>query len=333
MHISDFVHALPKAELHVHLVGAASVDTVLALARNHPGGPVPTDEAELRKFYEFTDFRHFINVYGVVNDLVTTGEDVRTLVVGYARDAVLSNIRYAEVTVSATSHLRAGIAPDELVEALSAGRAEALAVHGVMLQWIFDVPGIWDRDWGVTSARFATEYRPEGLVGFGLGGFESDSPRASFREAFAMARDAGLHMVPHAGETTPPSEIWAALRDLRAERIGHGVSAVRDPELLRHLADEGVVLEVCPTSNIRTGAVTSWDEHPLPRLLEAGVPVTVNTDDPGMFHTDLDREYLVCHERFGFGRDELAGLARAGVRASFAPAAVKEQLLKEINAV
>ncbi|WP_329793744.1 adenosine deaminase [Lentzea sp. DG1S-22] len=333
MHISDFVHALPKAELHVHLVGAASIDTVLALARNHPGGRVPTDETELRKFYEFTDFRHFINVYGIVNDLVTTGEDVRTLVVGYARDAARTNIRYAELTISATSHLRAGIAPDELVEALNAGRDEALAVHGVTLQWIFDVPGVWDRDWGMTSARFATEHRPEGLVGFGLGGFESDSPRANFREAFAMARDAGLHMVPHAGETTPPSEIWAALHDLRAERIGHGVSAVQDPGLLRHLADEGVVVEVCPTSNLRTGAVRSFDEHHLPRLVEAGVPVTISTDDPGMFHTDLDREYLLCHERFGFGRDELAGLARAAVRASYAPAELKDQMLKEIDAV
>ncbi|WP_086669253.1 adenosine deaminase [Lentzea kentuckyensis] len=333
MHISDFAHALPKAELHVHLVGAASVDTVLALARNHPDGPVPTDEAALRKFYEFTDFRHFINVYGVVNDLVTTGEDVRTLVVGYARDAARTNIRYAELTISATSHLRAGIAPDELVEALAAGREEALAVHGVALQWIFDVPGIWDRDWGMTSARFASEYRPEGLVGFGLGGFESDSPRAKFREAFAMARDAGLHMVPHAGETTPPSEIWAALRDLHAERIGHGVSAVRDPELLRHLAGEGVVVEVCPTSNIRTGAVKALDEHHLPQLVEAGVPVTISTDDPGMFHTDLDREYLLCHERFGFSRDELAGFARAAVRASFAPVELKDQLLKEIDAL
>ncbi|MGW6933854.1 adenosine deaminase [Lentzea sp. NPDC054927] len=333
MHISDFVHALPKAELHVHLVGAASVDTVLALARNHPDGSVPTDEAALRKFYEFTDFGHFIDVYGVVNDLVTTGEDVRTLIVGYARDAARTNIRYAELTISASSHLRAGIAHDELVEALAAAREEALAVHGVALQWIFDVPGVWDRDWGMTSARFATEHRPEGLVGFGLGAFESDAPRANFREAFAMARDAGLRMVPHAGETAPASEIWAAVRDLRAERIGHGVSAIDDPELVRHLADEGIVVEMCPTSNIRTGAVKSFDEHPLPRLLEAGVTVTVNTDDPGMFHTDLDREYLLCHEQFGFGREELADLARSAVRASFAPAELKDQLLKEIDAL
>jgi aminodeoxyfutalosine deaminase len=331
--VHQFVAALPKVELHVHLVGAASLDTVLTLARNHPECAVPTDEAELRRFYEFTDFAHFIEVYAKVNDLVTTGPDIATLALGLAGDLARNNVRYAEVTVSATSHLRAGIPADELTEVLERSRARALTDHGVELAWIFDIPGLYDGDDGMTSADYAIEHRPAGTVGFGLGGFEADAERRRFRRAFDRARDAGLHCVPHAGETVGPAEIWSALRDLKAERIGHGTSAVLDPELLAHLAFEGVPLEVCPTSNVRTAAVTSLTEHPLPRLLEAGVPITVATDDPGMFHTDLNREYLLCHEEFGLSRHELADLARAGVRASFCSDARKAELLAEIGAV
>ncbi|GAA2674893.1 MULTISPECIES: adenosine deaminase [Actinosynnema] len=329
----SFIAALPKVELHVHLVGSASPATVLSLARRHPDGPVPTEEAELLRFYEFTDFGHFIDVYGKVNDLVTTGADVTDLVLGLAREQAARNVRYTEVTVTASSHLRAGIPAAELTAALEEGRERARSEHGVELAWVFDVPGLWDRDFGLTSARYAVEHRPEGSVGFGIGGFEADSPRASFREAFAMARDAGLRSVPHAGETTGPDEVWAALRELGAERIGHGTSAARDPELLRHLAERGIALEVCPTSNLRTGAVRSLDEHPLPALLAAGVPVALATDDPGMFHTDLNREYLLCHERFGLGRAELADLAASAVAASFAPDALKAELVAGIDAL
>ncbi|MFD1146286.1 adenosine deaminase [Saccharothrix hoggarensis] len=329
----EFIAALPKVELHVHLVGSASPETVLALARRHPRNAVPTDEAELRRFYEFTDFGHFIDVYAAVNDLVTTGDDVAALVLGLAEEQARRNVRYAEVTVSATSHLRAGIAPEELDEALATSRERARAEHGVELAWVFDIPGLWDRDFGLTSAKYAITHRPPGTVGFGLGGFEADAPRRAFREAFTLARDAGLHCVPHAGETTGPDQIREALDDLHAERVGHGVNAVADPELLRRLAAEGIALEVCPTSNLRTGAVAAMADHPLPKLLDAGVPVTLATDDPGMFHTDLNREYLLCHEEFGLGRGELAELARAGVRASFAPDELKQSLLDEIDAL
>jgi aminodeoxyfutalosine deaminase len=139
-------------------------------------------------------------------------------------------------------------------------------------------------------------------------------------------------LVPHAGETTGPETIWAALRELRAERIGHGTSAIGDPALVAYLVEQGIPVEVCPTSNLRTRAVATLAEHPLPRLLEAGVPVTLATDDPGMFHTDLNREYLLCHEHFGLGRAELAELSRAGVRAAFCSAELKRSLLAEIDA-
>jgi aminodeoxyfutalosine deaminase len=330
--VHDFIAALPKVELHVHLVGSASVDTVLGLAARHPDRGVPTDAGALAEFYEFTDFAHFIDVYVKVNNLVTSGADVTDLVLGLAADLARNNVRYAEVTVTPKGHLIAGIEPDELAEALEAGRARALAAHGVELAWVFDIPGGFERPDSLETITWALRHRPAGTVGFGLGGPEIGIPRAGFRESFDRARDAGLRLVPHAGETTGPETIWSALRDLHAERIGHGTSAVADPALLAHLAEHRVAVEICPTSNLRTRAVATLDEHPLPAMLAAGVPVTLATDDPGMFHTDLNREYLLCHEHFAMGRAELADLARAGVHASFAPAELRARLLTEIDA-
>lgn len=329
----EFVAALPKVELHVHLLGSASLDTVLNLANRHPDRGVPTDRDGLRAYYEFTDFAHFIQVYVKVNSLVRTGVDVTALVVGLAGDLARNRVRYAEVTVTPLSHLAQGIEPDELAEALTAGRFVARERHGVELAWVLDVAGELGHEAGMTTVAWALRHRPAGTVGFGLGGAELGVPRELFVEPFRMARDGGLHLVPHAGETTGPETIWSALQHLHAERIGHGTSAVLDPRLLAHLAAQGIPVEVCPTSNLRTRAVPTLAEHPLPRLLDAGVPVTLATDDPGMFHTDLNREYLLCHEHFGLGRSELADLARAGARAAFCSEGLRTELLAEIDAV
>lgn len=330
--VRDFIHRLPKAELHVHLVGSASLDTVLELARRHPGQAVPTERERLRAFYEFTDFAHFIDVYVKVTQLVVSGADITALVVGLARDLAASQVRYAEVTVTPIPHVMMGIEPDELAEALTEGRRRALREHGVTLAWVFDIAGSLGYDAGVATAEWVLRHRPEGTVGFGLGGHEVGVPRERYRVPFEMAREGGLHLVPHAGEVTGPETIWSALTNLHAERIGHGTSAVRDPELLAHLAAEGIPLEVCPSSNLRTRAVAAIADHPFPRLLDAGVPVTLATDDPGMFHTDLNREYLLVHEHFGLSRGDLADLARAGVRAAFCGADLKATLMAEIDA-
>jgi aminodeoxyfutalosine deaminase len=155
---------------------------------------------------------------------------------------------------------------------------------------------------------------------------------ADYAAGFGRARDAGLHCLPHAGETVGPAEVWAAVRELGAERIGHGIGAVGDPGLLAQLADRGIVLEVCPTSNLRTGAVPSLAEHPLPQLVAAGVPVSLATDDPGMFDTDLDTEYRVAHEVLGLGAAaELAEIARTGTRAAYCSGELRSRVLAEID--
>ncbi|MGI5132639.1 adenosine deaminase [Pseudonocardia sp. CA-107938] len=331
--VAAFTAALPKVELHLHLVGSASLDTVLTLARRHPERGVPTDRDELRRFYAFRDFPHFLDVYFAVNRLVTTGADVVTLLDGAAAELATRNVRYAEIQVTPVRNLGSGISFDDLAQALADGRELAAAKHGVELGWIFDgdtalgLPGLEQ------TLEFAVQHRPPGTVGLGLGGAEIGVRRADYAPLFARARDAGLHCLPHAGETVGPEEVWAAVRDLGAERVGHGIGAATDPALLDVLAERGITLEVCPMSNVRTAAVPSLAEHPLPRIVAAGVPVTLATDDPGMFDTDLDTEYRVAHEVLGLSPAQLADIARAGARAAFCSPQLRAELLTGIDEV
>jgi len=329
--IHAFIAGLPKVELHLHLVGAAPASTVLELARRHPDREVPTEAGALRDFYRFTDFGHFIEVYIAVNSLVRAADDVASLVTGVAADLAGQGVTYAEVTVTPDSHLIMGIPPDGLAEALSRGRAEAADEHGVDLAWVFDIPGELGLASGERTIDWVERWAPEGSVGFGLGGPEAGVPRTQFGAVFGRARALGLASVPHAGETTGPQTIWDALLHLDAERIGHGISAITDPQLLAYLAEHRVPLEVCPTSNLRTRAVPRLEDHPLPALVAAGVPVTLGSDDPGMFDTTLHDEYAIAHEVLGMSPAQLVGLARTGVEVSYAPANRKAELLSAIE--
>ena len=328
-----FIAGLPKAELHVHLVGSASPETVLGLSRRHPSSTVPIDLRALRDFYSFTDFAHFIDVYIAVNSLVVSAADITDLVVGLARDLAACNVRYAEVTVTPYSHLLVGIPAADITAALAVGRQRAADEHAVRLQWVFDIPGECGPAAGLDTVDWLLDQKPSGTAGFGLGGPEIGFPRALFTESFDRARAAGLPSLPHAGETTGPESVWSALDDLGAVRVGHGIASVVDPALLARLRDDDVALEVCPTSNARTGAVASLEVHPLSRLVDAGVPVTLGSDDPGMFATTLTREYEVAHEVLGLTLPQLTEIARTGVRVSFAPDEVKVVMLAEIDAV
>ena len=330
--LTSFIARLPKAELHVHHVGSASPRIVAELAARHEGtSPVPADQAALADYFAFRDFGHFIEVYLSVVDLVRDDEDVRTLTYEVARELARQQVRYAELTVTPYSHVRRGIAAPAFCAAIEDARAGAAADFGVDLRWCFDIPGEAGLPAAEETLRIALDQQPAGLISFGLGGPEIGVPRPQFKPYFDQARAAGLHSVPHAGETTGPETVWDALRDLGAERIGHGISAARDPQLLSYLAEHGIPLEVCPTSNVRTRAVASIDEHPLPALVAAGVPVTINSDDPPMFGTTLEEEYAVAARLLGLDNAGVAGLARAAVHASFLPPAGKTALLTEID--
>ncbi|MEU1819601.1 adenosine deaminase [Streptomyces roseifaciens] len=330
--LDSFIAGLPKAELHVHHVGSASPRIVAELAARHPDSPVPTDPEALADFFTFRDFAHFIEVYLSVVDLIRDAEDVRLLTYEVARDMARQNIRYAELTVTPFSSTRRGIPDAAFVEAIEDARKAAETELGVVLRWCFDIPGEAGLEAAEETARIACKLKPEGLVSFGLGGPEIGVPRPQFKPYFDRAIAEGLHSVPHAGETTGPQTIWDALVDLRAERIGHGTSAPQDPALLAHLAEHRIPLEVCPTSNLATRAVTDLDRHPIKEMVAAGVLVTVNSDDPPMFGTDLNREYGVAARLLELDAAGVAGLAKNAVDASFMDETGKKALRAEIDA-
>ncbi|MFI1196643.1 adenosine deaminase [Micromonospora sp. NPDC020750] len=330
--LSTFIAGLPKVELHVHHVGSASPRIVAELAARHAGrSPVPADPDALADYFAFRDFAHFIEVYLSVVDLIRDPEDVWILTHEVARELARQQVRYAELTVTPYSHVRRGIPAPAFCEAIEDARKRAEADFGIALRWCFDIPGEAGLPAAEETLRICLEERPDGLISFGLGGPEIGVPRPQFKPYFDQARAAGLHSVPHAGETTGPQTVWDALRDLGAERIGHGISAAEDPELLAHLAERRIALEVCPTSNLRTRAVASLDEHPLPRLVEAGVLVTINSDDPPMFGTTLDNEYAVAARLLGVGPEGVAALAADAVNAAFLEPGEKSRLTAEID--
>jgi aminodeoxyfutalosine deaminase len=334
--LSSFIAGLPKAELHVHHVGSASPGIVSELAMRHPG-VVPIDPEELRRFFEFRDFAHFIEVYLAVVSLIRTDADVRYLTYEVGRElATTQQVRYAELTCTPyTSVLPEdpdhGIPIEAYTEAIEDARLAAERDFGIVLRWIYDIPGESGMPAADATLSFATNHRVDALVGFGVGGPEIGVARRQFEPHFSAARRVGLHSVPHAGETTGPETVWQALDLFGAERIGHGTSAAEDPKLLAHLAEYGIPLEVCPSSNVATRAVPSLDEHPLQAFRDAGVTVTVNSDDPSMFGTTLNQEYEIAARLLDLDHAGVAELARAAVRASFAPDDLKVAMVAEID--
>ncbi|MFF5077599.1 adenosine deaminase [Actinoplanes sp. NPDC000266] len=331
--LTAFIAGLPKVELHVHHVGSATPDTVARLAERHAGTTtVPADPRLLADYFTFTDFAHFIDVYLSVVDLIRDAEDVATLTYDIGAGLAAQSVRYAELTLTPYSSVTRGIPAEAYCEAIEDARRRAARDHGIELRWCFDIPGEPTMTGADVTLDVALEQRPDGLVSFGLGGPEAGIPRSRYAGHFAAARAAGLHSVPHAGESTGPGTVWDAIRHLAPERLGHGIAAAQDPELMAHLREHDIALEVCPTSNVCTRSVPSLADHPLPRLVAAGVPVTINSDDPPMFSTTLNREYQVAADLLNLDEQGVAELARQAVRYSFLDGPGKAAVLAEIDA-
>lgn len=326
------IEKMPKVELHVHLEGSVYPELLLQLAEKHGQG-MPFEDAEgAREWFQFRDFPHFIDVYIEVCRNLRDEDDYALITSEMGRRAAAENIRYLEVTYSPSSILnpRVGGSADVAWAGIQEGRRIAKRDHGVEMQFILDpVRGRQEED-VMQLAQWFASHIGDGLVGFGLGGLEYGNLASRYRAAFELARSAGAKVSLHAGETDGPASIRDAL-SLGPDRIGHGVRSIEDETLVADLADMGMLLEVSPTSNVQLGVYASYAEHPIRKLYDAGVPVTVNSDDPPMVGTTLTNEHLVLAEHFGFTLDELIGLERTAIEHAFLPPDQVRALLQEFD--
>jgi aminodeoxyfutalosine deaminase len=286
----------PKIELHVHLEGTIRPETLLAIAKRN-GYPLPADTVEgIARLYDYRDFAHFIEVWILTTNALQHSGDFRQIVVDYAEEAAGHGAVYLEGIFSPAERARRGVGWDEMFSGYCDGAQAALELHGVEVRLTPDIFRGATEDESNDVIRFSAKYRDRGIVGIGLGGLEAEFPPEDYASIFDVVKGEGFASVPHAGEVAGPASIRGALDVLHADRIRHGIRAVEDPALVAELRDRGIVLDVCPISNVRTGAVPSLEEHPLRRLLDAGVRCSISTDDPAMFDTDLEREYETAAE-------------------------------------
>lgn len=331
MNIQEFIRRMPKVELHVHLEGSIEPATLLKLAERHQVSlPARTIE-ELREWYKFTDFNHFIEVYMAICSCVRTADDLELIATEFLKDRAEQNILYSEVIYTPFTHLPHIPLVDQLA-ALNRARKEAEQRYGVRINFAPDISRehrpIEDSH---LIAEWAIKNRDNGISALGLGGPEVGNPPELFESAFEIARAANFPATPHAGETEGPASIWGALKTLHAVRIGHGVRCLEDPALIAYLKEKHIPLEVCPSSNVCLHVVPDLASHPLPRLLDEGLYVTINSDDPPMFNTNLTEEYLRITRQFGFTEPQLKKFIFNAAQATLLPDNEKASLIQKLT--
>jgi len=334
--IEDFIRRLPKAELHLHLEGTITPATLAELSQRHDAHPISLAEAEA--LYQFTDFTGFINAFKAVTHQLIHADDYELAAWRMLQALAAQGVVHAEVFISVgviymwRNHDPACFEP--IFAGLERARQRGEQELGISLYWIFDAVRHFTVPEAERVFRKAAKMRVEypSIIGIGLGGDERVTGSEPFRSLYAEARDAGLRLTNHAGETTGPEAIWEAL-SIGSERLGHVLSATRDEDLLRALKERGIGLELNPTSNVRTGVCPSFADHPLRRYFDAGLLVTLNSDDPAFFGSNVANEYRLAAVEQGFSREELRQLAANSMRASFLPEATKNRWLEKIEPI
>jgi len=325
---SSFIRQLPKAELHLHLEGAIEPTTLVELREQH--GDRVTG-AEVDSLYRCQNFSEFLLAFKNTTEHLRTTEDYELITYRLMQRLKEENVLHAEVYVSVGVCLWRKQDFAAIFEGLDRGRTRGARDFGISLLWIFDAV----RQFGAEEAQkvfeLAVRYQDRHVVGVGIGGDEQKAPPELFRSVYGYAEDNGLRLTAHAGETGPAESIWGAL-NLRAERIGHGLSAAQDPDLIEELAYRQIPVEICLTSNIRTAVCKAIAEHPAKSYFDQGIMITLNTDDPAMFGTTLSREYQLAQETFSFTDEHLRELARNSFEASFLPAEKKLEFLNMFDA-
>lgn len=330
----EFIRAMPKVELHVHLQGATQPETWLELARrNNIQLPANTLEG-IREWFVFQNFRHFIDIYIQVSRCIMTVDDLELVARDFLKNQAAQNIVYSEVTYTPSVRTITGEMPpfEDQLAALNRAKVWAEAELGVSMNTIIDIPREVTSEQADHYVDWVIRNYGNGVVALGLGGYEPGNPPEKYARQFEKALAADIPIIPHAGETVGPESVWNAIKVCKPVRIEHGVRAMEDPALVDYLCEHQIPLDVCPTSNILLGVYPRFEEHALPRMLDAGLYVTLNSDDPPMFNSTLTDEYLKSAQAFGWDEPMLEKIALNGVRASMLPAKQKSAMEKRFKA-
>ncbi|MBW4027170.1 adenosine deaminase [Acidipila rosea] len=329
--VSHFIRRLPKAELHLHLEGTITPETLVELSARHDASPLTLEAA--RALYHYTDFTGFMMAFKAVTERLQSPEDYELITYRMLEKLAAQGVVHAEVYVSVgVVYYWRKTEFEPLFAGMERARQWAERDFGITLYWIFDAVRHFGPEEAARVFRKAAELRltHPSVIGIGIGGDERRTGSEPFRELYAEARDAGLRLTAHAGETVDAEGIWGAI-NIGAERIGHALSAIEDPELMAILAVRQIPLEICMTSNVRTGCCLALHEHPVRNYFDAGLMITLNSDDPAMFGSDLEGEYRLAHREFEFTPEHLRELAGNSIEASFLPAERKIELLRRIE--
>jgi aminodeoxyfutalosine deaminase len=339
----SFIQSLPKAELHLHLEGSVDPATVAELSRRY-NTPLPTEnnrydvagsgdvltEDDVRRLYSYKDFNGFLMAFKSVTERLRSAEDYELVTYRLMQKLRQQNVVHAEVYVSVGVIRWRGQPVEPIFEGMERGRERGQRDFGVSLLWIFDAVRHFGPEAAAEVFNLAARLRERNVVGIGIGGDEARGPAEGFRDLYKKAADNGLRLTAHAGETTGPESVWGAI-NIGAERIGHGLSAARDPELMEVMAQKQVPVEMCITSNLRTGACKDMQEHPVKKFFDEGLMITLSTDDPAMFQTSLNKEFEIAQQEFGFSEEHLRELARNSIEASFLPVEKKLRFMQQID--
>jgi aminodeoxyfutalosine deaminase len=329
----SFIRRLPKAELHLHLEGTVTPETLVELSDRHDSAPL--DLAQARGLFHYTDFSGFLLAFKAITEHLRTADDYELATWRMAQRLARQGVVHAEVYVSVgVVYYWRRCEFEPLFLGMERARLRAESELDLSLFWIFDAVRHFGPEEAARVFRKAAELRPQfpSIIGVGIGGDERRTGAEPFRDLYAEARDAGLRLTAHAGETVGPDGIWGAL-NIGAERLGHALSAIHDPELMGVLAERQIPLEICVSSNLRTGCCVRPEDHPLRRYFDAGLMVTLNSDDPALFLSDLEDEYRIAQERFAFSEEHLRELASNSIEASFLPAERKVEILRHLESL
>jgi adenosine deaminase len=320
---------IPKAELHVHLEGTAPPDLIRRLAERN-GMPVPHGVFDTPERFAYTDFLDFLRTYDLAASVIRTGDDYRDVTYEYLAGCAGDGALYVELTASPDHAALVGLSDDEHLDGIARGIDDARAEFGIEGRILISCVRNFGVDQALRVARYAAELPHPYVVGFSMAGDEENFPAGDYVEPFEIAAAAGLGCTVHAGEWAGADSVRAAL-GLPVTRIGHGVRAIEDAALVEELAERGIVLECCPTSNVVLGAFPTYEEHPLPHLRAAGVKVTLGSDDPPYFGASIGGEYAVCSERFGYDDEQLRDITRTALEAAFCEDTLKNRLIRGLQ--